>query len=169
MQPQSPQSKFVDLYRASFRSAADLMKASLQQTERLHQQQLDIVRQALQESERSTKQIADARSLDEIVNVNSRLAGVQVERMAAFWSSVWQAAADSQKFMVEQMQAQLGHAKERMRQGYEFSTHTAEEAARLAASHITETADELRGTIVDQERQAQGQRQAQERKAAKPA
>jgi hypothetical protein len=164
-----PQPQLLDLYRANLRSAADLMKASLQQTERLHQQQLEIVRGALQESERSTNQIAEARSLDDIVSINSRLAGVQLERITEFWSSVWRAAADSQKFMVEQMQAQLGQAKERMRQGYEFSSRTSEEATRLAATHMTDTADQLRGTIVEHERHAQTQRQAQERKAAKPA
>jgi hypothetical protein len=164
-----PQSQFLDLYRASLRAAADLMKASLQQTERLHQQQLEIVRGALQETERSTNQLGEAKSLDDIFSLNSRLTGTQLERIAEFWSGVWRAAAESQKFMVDQMQTQLGQAKDRMRQGYDFSTRTSEEAARLASTQMTETTDPLRGTIAEHDRQAQAQRQAQERKSVKPA
>ncbi len=37
------QSPFFDIYRAGIRSATDLMKASLENTERLQQQQLDMV------------------------------------------------------------------------------------------------------------------------------
>jgi hypothetical protein len=160
-----PQPQFVDLYRANLRSAADLMKTSLQQTERLHQQQLEIVRRALEESERSTNQIAEARSIDDIIAVNTRVAGAQLERITAFWSSMWHAAAESQKLMVDQMQAQLAQASSRMRQGYDFTARTSEEAARLAGKQMADTTDQLRVAGVEQERHAQGQRQAQERKA----
>jgi hypothetical protein len=164
-----PRSQFLDLYRASLRTAADLMKASLQQTERLHQQQLEIVRGALQETERSTNQLGEAKSLDDIFSLNSRLTGTQLERITEFWSGVWRAAVESQRFMIDQMQTQLGQAKDRMRQGYDFSTRTSEEAARLAATQMTETADPLKGTIAEHDRHAQAQRQAQERKSVKPA
>ena len=48
------QNQFFDLYRAGLRSAVDVMTASLETTVRLQQQQLDMVRNALEENSRST-------------------------------------------------------------------------------------------------------------------
>jgi hypothetical protein len=77
------QQHILDLYRASLRSATDMMNASLQQSERLQQQQLEIMRGALEETERTTQQIATAKSFDDTVSLNSRVAGTQLERDVA--------------------------------------------------------------------------------------
>ena len=50
------QSQLVDLYRAGIRSATDMMKLSLEQTERLQQQQFQLLRSALEEGTRSGSQ-----------------------------------------------------------------------------------------------------------------
>jgi hypothetical protein len=131
------QAQFLDLYRAGIRSAADIMKTSLEQTERLQQQQLQLVRTALEESTRSTSQIGEAKSLDDMMALNSRLAGAQLERVAEFWAGWWRAAGDAQKTMIDQMQSQMGQAKDRMREGYAFTARTSEDAARLAASQVS--------------------------------
>lgn len=132
------QAQFLDLYRAGIRSAADIMKTSLEHTERLQQQQqqLQLVRTALEESTRSSSQIGEAKSLDDIMALNSRLAGAQLERVAEFWAGWWRAAGDAQKSMIEQMQSQMGQAKERMREGYAFTARASEDAARVAASQV---------------------------------
>jgi len=129
------QAQFLDLYRASVRSAADLMKLSLEQTERLQQQQLQLIRGALEENTRSTTQLGEAKSLDDLVALNSRIAGAQLERAAEFWTSWWRAAGDAQKSMIDQMQSQMGQAKERVREGYQ-----------LAASQLGATAANERNT-----------------------
>jgi hypothetical protein len=162
------QQHILDLYRASLRSATDMMNASLQQSERLQQQQLEIMRGALEETERTTQQIATAKSFDDTVSLNSRVAGTQLERVTEFWSGMWRAAAESQKQMVEQMQVHLSHATERVRQGFDFTTRASEDAARLAATQMTQTTEQLRGAIVEQDRHAQAVRQAHERKAVEP-
>ena len=111
------QSQLVDLYRAGIRSATDMMKLSLEQTERLQQQQFQLIRSALDESMRSGSQAGDAKSLDDMVALQSRIAGAQFERMAEFWANWWRAAGDAQKSMIEQMQSQMGQARERVREG----------------------------------------------------
>jgi phasin family protein len=138
------QAQFLDLYRASLKSASDMMKASLEQTERFQQQQLQMVRSALEESTRSGSQAAEVKSLDDIVALNTKLAGAQLERMTEFWSNLWRVAGDAQKSMIEQMQSQLGQAKERVREGYSFTARASEEAARLAASQVSAAAGHLR-------------------------
>jgi phasin protein len=123
------QAQFLELYRASIRSATDLMKTSLEQTERLQQQQLQLMRSALEENARSSGQAGELKSLDDMVTLNTRLAGVQLERMAEFWSNWWRAAGETQKSMIDQMQSQVGQAKDRVREGYAFTGRVAEEAA----------------------------------------
>jgi phasin family protein len=131
------QSQLVDLYRASIRSATDMMKLSLEQTERLQQQQFQLLRTALDESTRSGNQAGEAKTLDDMVALQSRLASAQLERMTEFWANWWRAAGDAQKTMIEQMQSQMGQARERVREGYAFTARASEEAARLAAAQLS--------------------------------
>ena len=131
------QAQLLDLYRAGIRSATEIMKQSLEQTERLQQQQLQLIRGALEENSRSGSQAGEVKSLDDMVAFNTRLAGTQLERMAEFWANWWRAAGDTQKSMIEQMQSQMGQAKERMREGYAFTARASEDAARLAAAHVS--------------------------------
>lgn len=138
------QNQLIDLYRAGMKTAADMMKTSLEQSERLQQRQLELVRSALEDTTRSTSQISEAKSLDDMMALNSRVTGAQLERVTEFWSSWWRLAGDAQKSMIDQMQSQLGQAKERMREGYSFSARTSEEAARLAASQVAGAAGQLR-------------------------
>jgi hypothetical protein len=138
------QAQLLDLYRAGIKTAADMMKTSLEQTERLQQQQLQMIRSALDENARSSTQLSDVKSLDDVVALNSRLAGAQLERVAEFWSTWWRVAGDAQKSLIDQMQTQLGQAKERVREGYAFTTRTSEDAARLAASQASAAAGQLR-------------------------
>lgn len=148
------QTQLIDLYRAGIRSAAEMMKASLEQTERLQQQQLQLVRSALEENTRSGSQASEVKSLDDIVAFNSRLAGVQLERMTEFWANWWRAAGDTQKSMIEQMQSQMGQAKERVREGYAFTAKASEDAARMAAAHVSGVAQERERSSKEQRKSA---------------
>jgi hypothetical protein len=95
------------------------------------------------------------KSLDDIVALNSRLAGAQLERMAEFWANWWRAAGDTQKSMIDQMQSQMGQAKERVREGYAFTARASEDAARLAASHVVAAASQASGPLHERERKEQ--------------
>ena len=150
------QAQFLDLYRASLKTATEFMNTSLEQTERFQQQQLQMVKSALEESSRSGNQASEVKSLDDIVALNSKLAGNQLERVAEFWSNWWRVAGDAQKSMIDQMQSQLGQAKERVREGYSFTARTSEEAARLAASQMAGAASQIR----EADQQAKHQRKS---------
>src|SRR5687768_15483096 len=119
------QAQFFDLYRASVRSAADLVKLSLENTERLQQQQLQLIRGALEENTRSSSQLGEVKSLDDIMALNSRLAGAQLERVTEFWASWWRAAGDAQKSMIDQMQSQISQAKDRAKENYQLAASQA--------------------------------------------
>jgi hypothetical protein len=85
-----PQAEFLDLYRAGLKTAADMMKASLQNAERLQNQQLVAIRSALDQQSRAINDLGQARSMDELLSLQTRIAGSQFERAVGFWSELYQ-------------------------------------------------------------------------------
>ena len=101
-----PQTEFLDLYRAGLKTAADLMKASLQSAERLQNQQLVAIRSALDQQSKSISELGQARSIDELLALQTRMAGAQWERAMGYWSELWQAQlAQGRDWMSEAAQA----------------------------------------------------------------
>ena len=74
-----PQTEFLDLYRAGLKTAADLMKASLQSAERLQNQQLVAIRTALDQQAKTISELGQARSIDELLALQTKMAGAQWE------------------------------------------------------------------------------------------
>jgi phasin family protein len=137
MQQQATQ--FLDLYRAGLKTATELMKTSLETAERVQRQQLDAVRGALEENQKSASEIAEVRSLDDLMELQNRLARSQMERMLTFWSSTWRLASENQMALVGQMQSQMNQAQE----SYGKMSRTGEEVARRAASQVQAAAGGL--------------------------
>ena len=103
--------QFVDFYRTGLKTAADLAKTQLENAERIQQQQLKVIRGALEENTRSASELANVKSVDELMALQTRLAGSQFERMMEFWSGVWRAAGDNQAAIIGQLQSQISQAK----------------------------------------------------------
>ena len=85
-----PQAEFLDLYRAGLKTAADMMKTSLQNAERLQNQQLVAIRTALDQQSKSISELGQARTLDELISLQTKIAGAQLERAVGFWSELYQ-------------------------------------------------------------------------------
>jgi len=126
----------LDFYRASMKTAADIAKASLENAEKLQNRQLQIVRSALEDNTRSASDLAQIKSLDEMMALQTRLAGSQMERLMEFWTGVWRTAGDSQMAMIGQLQVQAEQMRERFRETYDLTARTTESAARIAASQV---------------------------------
>jgi hypothetical protein len=156
------QSQFIDLYRNSIKTATEVARSYMENTVRIQQRQLDMAKSALDDSSRSAQQVTEAKSFEDLVGLQSRLAGAQFERMAEFWSGLWYAAADQQKAAIEHLQSQMGQAKDRVRETYAFTTRTSEEAARVAANQIGRATDSVRDSAREQEHRSKNQ----ERKSA---
>lgn len=137
MQQQATQ--FLDIYRAGLKTATELMKSSLETAERVQRQQLDAVRGALEENQKSASEIAEVRSLEDLMELQSRLARSQMERVLNFWSSTWRLASENQLALVGQMQSQMNQAQE----SYGKMSRTGEEVARRAASQVQAAAGGL--------------------------
>lgn len=151
-----PQTQMLDIYRASMRTAADLAKASLENAEKLQNRQLQIVRNALEENAKSASDLAQVKSLDEMMALQTRLASSQMERMIDFWSGLWRTAGDSQMAMIGQLQGQVEQMRDRFRETYDLTARTTESAARIAASQVQSVS----------ERQGERRPEPQHRKSA---
>ncbi len=131
------QNQLVDLYRSGIRTASDVARISLENTVRLQEKQLDIVRNLLQENTRSADRLTQAQSVEDLITLQTRLAGAQIERMAELWSNLWQAAAESQKSLFSQVQSQLGQAAGAARDSAVFASRATEDMARSAANQAS--------------------------------
>ena len=111
-----PQAEMFDLYRASLKTAADLFKTSLESAERLQNQQLVAIRTAIDEQARSASELTSARTLDELLSAQSRLAGAQMERALGYWSELFQTAGQNQMAAIGQVQQQMSRMSESLAQ-----------------------------------------------------
>lgn len=109
------QTQMFEIYRAGLKNAADMMTASLESAQRLQQQQLEVLHHAIEDQMKSMRELAEVKSVDELMALQTRLTGTQVERAMDFWNRLWRAAGDNQAAMLGQAQSQLGQARERMR------------------------------------------------------
>src|SRR6478736_1869703 len=93
-----PQADLFDIYRAGLKTAADLVKASLESAERLQNQQLVAIRSVI----------------DELFAVQTRIVGQQFESAVTLWSDLVQAAGENQRVAIGRMQDQLAQARDWM-------------------------------------------------------
>lgn len=105
MNQQHPE--FVDLYRAGLKSAADLMKSSLENAERLQNQQLAAIRSALEQQARAAAELRDAKSLDELMAIQTRMAGAQFERLVGYWANLSQTQMSQAREWFSEATAQI--------------------------------------------------------------
>jgi len=111
-----PQAEMLDLYRAGLKNAADLLKTSLENAERLQNQQLVAIRTAIVEQGKTASEIGSARTLDELLSAQSRLAGAQMERVLGYWSELFQVAGQNQMAAIGQVQQQMTRMSETLAQ-----------------------------------------------------
>lgn len=107
-----PQVEMFDLYRASLKSAADILKASLESAERLQNQNLVAIRTAIVEQSKSLSELGEAKTLDELMALQAKIAGEQFQRTMGYWTNLCQTAGQNQLAVIGQMQAQAANARE---------------------------------------------------------
>ena len=74
------QNQFLDIYRTGLKTTADMMTAQLEGAQRLQRQQLEMLHNVFDEQVRSVRELADAKSVDEWVALQTRFTGSQLER-----------------------------------------------------------------------------------------
>src|SRR5262245_62468261 len=116
------QTQFFEMYCSGLKNAADMMNATLESARRLQQQQLDSLQSAIDDQTRSLRELAEVRTVDQFIALQSRLAGSQIERTVDFWNRLWSVAGDNQLALLAR--AQIGQVREG--QGARSEEHTSE-------------------------------------------
>ena len=129
-----PQAELFDLYRAGLKSAAEMVKTSLESAERLQNQQLVAIRHALEQQSKSAAELSRAKTLDDLLSLQGRMAGAQFERAMSLWSDLFQAAGENQRAAIGRMQEQMAQARSWMSETYALTARATEEAAKFAAT-----------------------------------
>jgi hypothetical protein len=106
------QPELVDLYRAALSGAVDWIKASLESAERLQNQQLIAIRRALDAYAKSAAELAEAKTMDELLAAQARIGGGQMERIASYWTGVY----ENQMSAMGQLQSQFQQTLSRVRE-----------------------------------------------------
>ncbi len=109
-----PQADLFDIYRAGLKTAADLVKASLESAERLQNQQLVAIRSVIDQQTKSATELSRAKTLDELLSVQTRIVGQQFENAVSLWSDLCQAAGENQRVAMGRMHDQLAQARDWM-------------------------------------------------------
>ena len=120
-----PQAEMLDLYRAGLKTAADLFKTSLENAERLQNQQLVAIRTAIVEQSKTASELGSARTIDELLTAQSRLAGAQIERALGYWSEIFQVAGQNQMAAIGQVQQHMTRMSETLAQAVTATTAAA--------------------------------------------
>ena len=124
------QPELLDLYRAGLKGAVDLMKASLENAERLQNQQLISIRSALEAQLKSAAELGQAKTVDDLLAVQTRMAGAQVERMVGYWTSLY----ENQLTAIGQLQSQIQQARQWFSEAA-AQTQNSARAAQATSSH----------------------------------
>jgi phasin family protein len=126
------QTQFFEIYRAGLKSAADMMTASLESARRLQQQQLDTLQSAIEDQARSVRELSEVKTVDELMSLQTRFAGSQLERTVDLWARLWRAAGDNQLAIIGQAQAQLGPQLGQLSEGLREVSREASQEQRAA-------------------------------------
>ena len=173
----TPQEQFLDFYRAGLKATVEMMRASLEGAERLRSQQLAAVSSALAANTTLAAEISGANSVEQLMALQTKLAGVQAEAVMGYWSSIGQAAVENQAEMSKQVQAQVGQIGDSFRDSlkavpggsqpmlqafqslvdatssaYAVTARATEEAAKLAAAQIATANAGIRQAVADEGR-----------------
>lgn len=140
------QTQFVDLYRNGIKTAADVARMSLESSVKMQEKQLEIARGILEEQARTADEIARAGSVEELLALQSRMAGAQWGRVVEFWSSVWQTAAQNQAHGLREFQA--------------LTSRTSEDVARAAANQVSRAAGSVAESADAANQERKGQRKS---------
>lgn len=92
---QSPE-QFMQFSKSSLEAALSLANITLQGTERLVGLQLKTAKEALDESIRNAKALADAKNVQEFLSMQSTTAQPSLEKAVAYSRSLYEVAADTQ-------------------------------------------------------------------------
>lgn len=153
--------QLFDLYRSGLEAFIDLARTSVQGAERLREHQMKCLHEAFSEAGETGRQVGSAKTLEQLIELQSKLAPTQLEKAMRYWSGLYATGARNQVEIMQQMQnkvtdfteacratldaapqgtepvvAPLKSAVTAMCSAYTLTARAGEEAAKLAVSQL---------------------------------
>jgi phasin family protein len=153
--------QFFDLYRAGLEAFLDMTRTSVQGAERLRARQVQAINDAFSEAGEAGRQIGSVRSLDELFELQEKIAPTQLDKAMRYWSDLYATTARNQVEIMQHVQnkitdltevaratldaapqgaepvvAPLKSAVTAMCSAYTLTARATEEAAKMAVSQI---------------------------------
>jgi phasin family protein len=163
--------QIFDLYRSGLEAFLDLSRTSVQGAERLREHQVKAINEAFSEAGETGRQIGSAKTLEELLELQAKLAPAQLEKAMRYWGGLYATGARNQVEIMQQMQTKVNSFTEACRatldaapQGtepvvaplksavtamcsaYTLTARAGEEAAKLAVSQIESANANMRQT-----------------------
>lgn len=163
--------QLFDLYRSGLEAFLDMTRTSVQAAQRLREHQVKAINEAFTEAGETGRQFGSAKNLEELLELQSRLAPSQLEKAMSYWSGLYATGARNQVEIMQQMQTKVTNFTEACRatldaapQGtepvvaplrsavtamcsaYTLTARAGEEAAKLAVSQIESANASMRQT-----------------------
>jgi phasin family protein len=122
--------QLFDIYRNNVKTTAEMMRISLENALRLQEKQLGMVRSMLDQNVQSAERAAGATNMEQLVALQSELAGRQFESLGEFWTSVWNTAAEGQRNFFERVRSE---GSEMASKSYDSAARITQDMARSAS------------------------------------
>jgi phasin family protein len=133
------QSNLFELYRSGLLSALDVMKVCLEGAEKLRNQQLAAIRNAMTDLARSCDEVGEAKGFETLFALQSRISAWQFEKVLGHWSGIAQAGSESQAEVLRQVHKQLVQIREQFRDTLNAATGGSEPLMNAIQSMLTTT------------------------------
>lgn len=107
-----PQYEFFDFYRAGLKAAGGTIKTSLEDAQRLRNQQLSAIKESLASHAQVATMVDDAKGFEDLAAVPGKLFDIQCQAVLSYWNGIYQMASESQNEVTSRMQAQAEQVRE---------------------------------------------------------
>jgi len=97
---------FLDLYRSGLESLVAMTRATLDESEKLRNRQLEAIRDALAENTALSGDISGASNLEQLFAIQTRFANHQMEVALGYWGRLCEAASHTQLDAMKRLEAQ---------------------------------------------------------------
>lgn len=133
---QEQQTYFLEMYRTGARAMSDIANATLENAQRLQEQQSQAMRDALQRNTDGARRLSEARSLGDLLAAQVQLSTAHLQQATDFWTRAWRTAGESQVAIFGKVQNHLGQIGDEMRDSYSAMGRAASDAANQGAESM---------------------------------
>jgi phasin family protein len=109
-----PQAQFLDFYRGNLEAMLGMARSSLDEAERLRTRQLESIRAALEQNAELAREVAGAKSAEELLGAQAKFASHQLEVALGYWGRLFEAANRCQVSAMKSCEEQSASITRRM-------------------------------------------------------